>query len=140
MEKTFFMIKPDGVKRHLIGEIITRLEKKGLTLVAMKMMHITRELARQHYAEHVDKSFYEFLENFITSGPVIVMVWSGEHAIQTVRQIMGKTNPLEAATGTIRGDYALVMNENVVHGSDSPVSAEREIGLFFKEDEIILDA
>ena len=137
MEETFFMIKPDGTRRNLVGEIISRIEKKGLTIKAMKMMQISDELAKKHYAEHVDKPFFSDLKEFITSGPVVAMVVEGPSAIKTVRKMMGETDPAEFAPGTIRGDYALSIDENVVHGSDSPESAEREIGLFFNEDEIM---
>lgn len=137
MEKTFVMVKPDGVQRHLVGEIISRFEKKGLQLVGLKMMQVSRELAARHYAEHEGKPFYEGLINFITSGPVVAMVWQGQNAIAIVRNLMGKTNPAEAAPGTIRGDFAMFTGNNVVHGSDSPASAEREIGLFFKADELV---
>lgn len=137
MEQTFFMIKPDGVKRNLVGEVISRIEEKGLTIKAMKMMQISDELAKEHYAEHVDKPFFPDLKEFITSGPVVAMVVAGPQAIKTVRNMMGATDPFEATLGTIRGDYALTIDENVVHGSDSLESAEREINLFFAEDEIV---
>ncbi|SJZ31094.1 nucleoside-diphosphate kinase [Selenihalanaerobacter shriftii] len=137
MEKTFFMIKPDGVKRNLVGDVVSRVEKRGLTIKAMKMLQISDELAKKHYAEHVDKPFFSDLEEFITSGPVVAMVVEGPKAIKTVRNMMGATDPFEAKPGTIRGDYALIIDENVVHGSDSAESAEREINLFFNEDEIV---
>ncbi|MBC2372483.1 nucleoside-diphosphate kinase [Listeria booriae] len=137
MEKTYLMVKPDGVQRGLIGEIVGRLEKKGLKLVGAKFMQIDEELAKQHYAEHVGKAFFPDLLAFITSGPVFAMVWEGDEAISLARHMMGKTNPLEAEQGTIRGDLAVHMNRNVIHGSDSPESAQREIGLFFKEEELI---
>ncbi|MBC1557613.1 nucleoside-diphosphate kinase [Listeria booriae] len=137
MEKTYLMVKPDGVQRGLIGEIVGRLEKKGLKLVGAKFMQIDEELAKQHYAEHVGKAFFPDLLAFITSGPVFAMVWEGDEAISLARHMMGKTNPLEAEQGTMRGDLAVRMNRNVIHGSDSPESAQREIGLFFKEEELI---
>ncbi len=137
MEKTFVMIKPDGVQRNLVGEIISRFEKKGLKLVAMKMLVISRSLAEEHYQEHVGKPFFEELVSFITSGPVVAMVWEGLEVIPLVRDMMGKTNPSVAAPGTIRGDYAIFTGNNIVHGSDSPQSAEREINLFFKTDELL---
>ncbi|MBC1490250.1 nucleoside-diphosphate kinase [Listeria booriae] len=137
MEKTYLMVKPDGVQRGLIGEIVGRLEKKGLKLVGAKFMQIDEELAKQHYAEHVGKAFFPDLLAFITSGPVFAMVWEGDEAISLARHMMGKTNPLEAGQGTMRGDLAVHMNRNVIHGSDSPESAQREISLFFKEEELI---
>lgn len=137
MEKTFVMLKPDAVQRNLSGEIIARLEKRGLKLVALKMLQISRELAEQHYAEHVGKPFFQSLVHFITSGPVIAMIWEGQNAVQLVRRMMGSTDPQHADAGTIRGDFALFMGNNVIHGSDSPGSAEREMGLFFKAGEII---
>lgn len=137
VEKTFLMVKPDGIQRGLIGEIIQRFERKGFQLVAAKLMQISRELAEQHYAEHKEKPFFEELVNFITSGPVLAMVWQGENIIQISREMMGKTNPAEALPGTIRGDYGVQVSMNVIHGSDSPASAEREINLFFTEDELI---
>ncbi|WP_186577805.1 nucleoside-diphosphate kinase [Aquibacillus kalidii] len=136
MEKTFLMVKPDAVQRGLIGEIVARFEKKGFKLVGGKLMVITEELASQHYAEHKGKPFFQSLVDFITSGPVFAMVWEGEDIISTARQMMGKTKPNEALPGTIRGDLAVVMNKNVIHGSDSPESAEREIALFFSENEL----
>ncbi|SET90172.1 nucleoside-diphosphate kinase [Salinibacillus kushneri] len=137
MEKTFLMIKPDGVQRNLIGEIVTRFEKKGFQLSGAKLMNISNEKAEKHYGEHKDKPFFGELVDFITSGPVFAMVWEGENVIATARQMMGKTNPQEAAPGTIRGDYGLTVGKNIIHGSDSPESAEREIQLFFENDEIL---
>jgi nucleoside-diphosphate kinase len=131
MEQTLVLVKGDGVKRRLIGEIIRRLESKGLDIRAMKLMDVSRELAEEHYAEHRDKPFFEELVEFITSTPVVAMTVEGEGAIQTVRNLMGATDPAKAAPGTIRGDLALSMPDNLVHGSDSPESAERELGLFF---------
>ncbi len=137
MERTFIMVKPDGVQRNLIGEIVSRFEKKGYQLVAAKLMQVPQDLAEKHYAEHREKPFFQELVDFITSGPVFAMVWQGEGVIATARQMMGKTNPQEALPGTIRGDFGLTVGKNVIHGSDSPESAEREIDLWFNEDEIL---
>jgi len=131
MQSTFVMIKPDGVRRGLVGEVISRLERKGLTLVRMRMLTIPDEMARQHYAEHTKKPFFDELVSFITSGPVVAMDWSGPSAISVARSVMGTTNPLEASPGTIRGDFGTVITENIVHGSDSTESASRELALFF---------
>lgn len=136
MEKTFLMVKPDGVQRNLIGEIVTRFEKKGYKLVGAKLMVISQELAEQHYGEHKERPFFGELVDFITSGPVFAMVWEGDNVIATARKMMGATNPLEADTGTIRGDFGIQVGMNIIHGSDSPESAEREINLFFNENEI----
>jgi nucleoside-diphosphate kinase len=136
-ERTFVMVKPDGVKRGLIGEIVSRFETRGFKLVAAKVMRISPDLAKKHYAEHVEKHFYKELETFITSGPVFAMVWEGEDAISQIRRMMGKTNPMESDPGTIRGDFGLHKTENLVHGSDGPESAKREISLFFKDDEFV---
>jgi nucleoside-diphosphate kinase len=132
-ESTFVMVKPDGVRRGLVGEVISRLERKGMTLDKMRMLTIDDDLASRHYAEHVDKPFYGELAAFITSGPVVAMQWSGESAVVVARTLMGTTNPAEAAPGTIRGDFGMIITENVVHGSDSPASAERELGLYFED-------
>ncbi|MCW3489560.1 nucleoside-diphosphate kinase [Dethiobacter alkaliphilus] len=137
MERTYVMVKPDGVQRNLTGEIISRFEKKGFQLVGLKLMQITPELAGKHYGEHEGKPFYGELIDFITSGPVVAMVWQGQNVVSVIRNMMGKTNPAEAAPGTIRGDYAVFMGNNVVHGSDSPESAEREINLFFSPEELV---
>ncbi|UFT97625.1 nucleoside-diphosphate kinase [Radiobacillus kanasensis] len=137
MEKTFLMVKPDGVQRDLVGDIVSRFEKKGFKLAGAKLMQITKELAEEHYGEHNGKPFFPELVSFITSGPVFAMVWEGDNVIATARQMMGKTNPQEALPGTIRGDYGLTVGKNVIHGSDAPESAEREIGLFFSEGELI---
>jgi nucleoside-diphosphate kinase len=131
MERTFIMIKPDGVARRLIGEVIGRFERKGLTLTNLRMLTIDEELAQHHYAEHVDKGFFRELLSFITSGPVVAMEWSGEGAVSAARAVIGPTDPMKAGPGTIRGDYGLAVTQNIVHGSDSPESAERELGLFF---------
>lgn len=130
------MVKPDGVQRGLVGEVVSRLEKKGLQPVAIKMMQISPELAAQHYGEHRGKPFFEGLLSFITSGPVVAMVWEGDNAVAVSRTLIGSTNPQEAAPGTIRGDLALFTGNNLVHGSDSPESARREIDLFFRDAEI----
>lgn len=132
-EKTFTMIKPNGVADRHIGEIITRIERSGLTIERMEMLTITPELAAKHYAEHEGKPFYDGLIEFITSGPVVAMVVSGESAITKMRSLMGPTDPVKAAPGTIRGDFGLTTRQNVIHGSDSPESAAREINLFFGE-------
>ncbi|MBM4762124.1 nucleoside-diphosphate kinase [Bacillus sp. B15-48] len=137
MEKTFLMVKPDGVQRNVIGEIVSRFEKKGFQLVGAKLMSIPTELAEQHYGEHKERPFFGELVEFITSSPVFAMVWQGENVIATARQMMGATNPKEAAPGTIRGDLGLTVGKNIIHGSDSPESAVREIGLFFKEEELV---
>ena len=131
MERTFVMVKPDGVRRRLAGEVITRIEAKGYSIVEMKLFTIDEDLAKRHYAEHTEKPFFGELVSFITSGPVVAMVVEGDDAVKGSRQIMGATNPLEAVPGSIRGDFASVITENIVHGSDSPESATREIGLFF---------
>ncbi|NYE57374.1 nucleoside-diphosphate kinase [Carboxydothermus ferrireducens] len=137
MERTFIMVKPDGVQRGLVGEIISRFEKRGFKLVGLKLMQISRELAETHYGEHKGKPFFEGLVNFITSGPVVAMVWEGKEVIATAREMMGATNPLKALPGTIRGTYGIDVGRNVIHGSDSPESAAREIALFFKEEELL---
>ena len=131
VENTFIMVKPDGVARGLVGEVISRFERKGLTLEKIRGLNISEDLARTHYAEHVEKPFFADLLEFITSGPVVAMEWSGEDAISVCRSIMGATNPRDAAPGTIRGDFGLEVTENLVHGSDGPESAERELDLFF---------
>lgn len=132
-ESTFVMVKPDGVRRGLVGEVISRFESKGMTLEEMRMLTIDDDLASRHYAEHVDKPFFGELAAFITSGPVVAMQWSGESAVVVARTLMGTTNPAEAAPGTIRGDFGAIITENIVHGSDSPTSAERELALFFQD-------
>ena len=131
IQNTYVMVKPDGVARGLVGEVIGRLERKGLKLEKLRMLTISEELAGQHYAEHVERPFFGELIAFITSGPVVAMEWSGESAISVCRTMMGATNPAEAAPGSIRGDLATVMTENIVHGSDGTESAARELALFF---------
>lgn len=138
VERTFVMVKPDGVQRGLCGEIVSRLEKKGLKFVAVKFMLIKKETAESHYGEHKGKGFYDSLISFITSGPVLAMVLEGDNAVSVCRGIMGKTNPQESAPGTIRGDFGMVTGMNLIHGSDSPASAEREISIFFRPEELIL--
>ncbi len=133
MERTLILIKPDAFARNLSGEIIARFERKGLRLVAMNLMTLTREKAERHYAEHAGKGFYDELVTFITSGPLVAMVLEGEQAVVAARQVIGATNPLEATTGSIRGDYAIEVGQNMVHGSDSTESAAREVGLFFPD-------
>ncbi|MFN4180219.1 MAG: nucleoside-diphosphate kinase [Armatimonadota bacterium] len=135
-ERTFVMVKPDGVQRGLVGEIIGRLERKGLKLVGLKMIWLSRELAERHYEMHKGKSFFDDLINFITSGPVVAMVWEGENAIALVRTMMGALEPTEATPGSIRGDFACTKTMNLIHGADSQENAEREIKLFFSDDEI----
>ncbi len=137
MARTFVMVKPDGVRRGLVGEVIRRLEQKGLKLKAMKLIQVTGELAAQHYAEHQSKPFYPDLIAFITSGPAVPMVFEGREAVVVARTIMGATDPVKALPGTVRGDFGIEMTENIVHGSDSPESAEREISLYFAPNEIV---
>ena len=129
--KTFFMIKPDGVQRNLVGEIISRVEAKGFSITKIKMMTISKELAEEHYGEHKDKPFFNDLVSFITSGPVVAMQVEGENVVLQIRNLMGATNPSESTPGSIRGDLATELDKNVVHGSDSDESAERELSLFF---------
>jgi nucleoside-diphosphate kinase len=131
MERTLILVKPDAFARNLTGEIIARFERKGLRLAALRQMTMTRELAQQHYAEHEGKPFFDELVSFITSGPLVAMVLEGVSAIEAARQVIGATNPLQASPGSVRGDYALEVGQNMVHGSDSPESAAREVKLFF---------
>ena len=131
MERTLILVKPDAFARGLTGEIVARFERKGLTIAAMRRMRVGEDLARQHYAEHDGKPFFGELVDFITSGPLVALVLEGDHAVPAARQIIGATNPLESAPGSIRGDFALETGQNMVHGSDSGESAAREIGLFF---------
>jgi nucleoside-diphosphate kinase len=133
MERTLILVKPDAYARNLTGEIIARFERKGLRLAALQQMTVSRELAARHYAEHEGKGFYGELVDFITSGPLVAMVLEGESAITAARQVIGATNPLQADTGSIRGDYAVSVGQNMVHGSDAPESAAREVGLFFPD-------
>jgi nucleoside-diphosphate kinase len=133
VERTLILVKPDAFARNLTGEIIARFERKGLRLVALEQMTISRELGSEHYVEHEGKPFYGELVDFITSGPLVAMVLSGDQAITAARQVIGATNPLEASPGSVRGDYAIAVGQNMVHGSDSPESAEREVKLFFPD-------
>jgi nucleoside-diphosphate kinase len=133
MERTLILVKPDAFARNLTGEIIARFERKGLRLVALQQLTMTRELAQQHYAEHEGKPFFEELVAFITSGPLVAMALEGDHAVVAARQAIGATNPLEASPGSIRGDFAVEVGQNMVHGSDSPESGVRELGLFFPD-------
>lgn len=137
MERTLVLVKPDGVQRSLIGEIITRLERRGLRLIGMKFMQMSRELAARHYHVHKGKPFYDGLIDYITSGPIVAMVWEGPNAIKIVRDTMGSTRPGEAAPGTIRADFGLEVGRNLVHGSDGPDTAAFEVDLFFGPDELI---
>ncbi|MEJ5197454.1 MAG: nucleoside-diphosphate kinase [Anaerolineae bacterium] len=137
MERTFVMLKPDAVQRGLVGELINRFERRGLRIVAMKMVQVTPEFAQKHYAAHVGKSFFDGLIRYITSGPVVAMVLEGTNAIQVCRDTMGATNPAKAAPGTIRADFALEMGRNLVHGSDGPETAAFEIGLWFAPEELL---
>jgi nucleoside-diphosphate kinase len=135
-ERTLVLIKPDGVQRELVGEIVQRIERRGLKLVGLKMMWMSKDLAARHYAEHQGKPFYDGLIAFITSGPVVAMIWQGREAVSVVRSLMGATDPLKATPGTIRGDLALDHGMNLIHGSDSPARAQTEMALFFSEGEL----
>lgn len=137
MERTYLMVKPDGVQRNIAGEIVSRFERRGFKIVGLKMFKITREQAEKHYGEHAGKPFFASLVDYITSGPVVAMVIEGRSAISAARDMMGATDPLNAAPGTIRNTYGIDLGRNVIHGSDSPESAAREIGIFFKEEELI---
>lgn len=137
LDRTLIIVKPDGVQRGLVGEVLRRLEQRGLRIAALKLMQVDDETARRHYAEHEAKPFFPELVGFITSGPVVIAVLEGIQAPAVVRRTMGSTNPADSAPGTIRGDLALSLSKNVIHGSDSPESAEREIGVFFKPEEIL---
>ncbi len=137
LERTLILIKPDGVQRRLVGRIVSRIEDKGLSIVGMKMLQVTPELSKQHYAEHVAKSFYKDLEGFITSGPVVALVVEGPEAITVMRTLMGKTNSRESAPGTIRGDLGASRQMNLIHGSDGPEAAVREISTYFNSHEIV---
>jgi len=137
MERTFVMVKPDGVQRQLAGKIVGSFERRGLKIVGLKLLRITPELAGRHYAEHRDKPFFQGLVEFITSGPVVVMVLEGKDCIAMVREMMGATDPLKSAPATIRGRYGIDIGRNLVHGSDSPASAGREIALFFNAEELL---
>ena len=138
IERTLVLVKPDGVKRRLIGEILTRFEKRGLVPIAMKMLRLSRQQAEAHYAEHIGKHFFSDLVDFITSGSIVAIVLEGPNAIRTTRVMMGSTNPADALPGTIRGDFALTMDQNIIHGSDGPESATREIAAFFSDAEVFI--
>lgn len=137
MERTLVLVKPDGVERGLVGEVISRLERRGLRLVAAKFMQVSRELAETHYAVHKGRGFYEGLINYIVSAPVMAMVWEGHNAVAAVRQTMGSTRPTEAAPGTLRHDFALEVGRNLTHASDEPANAEKEVALWFKPEELV---
>ncbi len=137
MERTFIAIKPDGVQRHLVGEIIHRFEAKGFTLVGLKMMKVSRELAEKHYEVHQGKAFFSGLIDFITSAPVIAMVWEGENVVTAARNLIGATNPTTANTGSIRGDFGVSIGRNLIHGSDAIETAKTEIALWFKDEELV---
>lgn len=137
VQRTFVAIKPDGVQRGLIGDIVSRFEKKGLKIIGMKFMQVSRQLAETHYGEHKGKPFFDGLVNFITSGPILALVLEGKEAIAVSRTLIGATNPVSAAPGTIRGDLALEIGRNIVHGSDGPESAKREISIFFSDEELV---
>ena len=137
MERTFLMIKPDGVQRNLVGEVIKRLENKGFALVGLKLMSVSRELAEQHYDVHKERPFFGGLVEFIVSSPVVAMVWEGEGVVASARKIIGATNPLAAEPGTIRGDFGVSIGRNLIHGSDAIETAQREIALWFKDDELV---
>lgn len=136
MERTFLMIKPDGVQRGLVGEIIKRYETKGFTLVGLKLLSVSRDLAEKHYAVHKERPFFAGLVDFITSGPVVAMVWEGEGVIAAARKMIGATKPLDAEPGTIRGDFGVTVGRNIIHGSDAPETAKEEIALWFSDSEL----
>lgn len=137
MERTYCMVKPDGVQKGLIGEIIKRIEKKGYKIIGLKMLRLSKSMAEEHYKEHVEKPFFPGLLKYITSGPVVAMVVEGKNAVKGMRTLMGSTNPMEAAPGTIRGDFGIDMGRNVIHGADSVESASREIAIYFKQEELV---
>jgi len=137
MEKTFIALKPDAVQRGVIGDIITRFERKGFKLVGMKFMQVTRQMAETHYGEHKDKPFFGGLVDFITSSPIVAMAWEGNNVVAEARKMMGATNPKDSAPGTIRGDFAVDLGRNIIHGSDSVESAERELGIFFADGDLV---
>lgn len=137
MERTFIALKPDAVQRGLIGEIITRFEKKGFKLVGLKLQQVTRAMAEEHYGEHKERPFFKGLVDFITSSPIVAMAWEGDNVVETARKMMGATNPKDSAPGTIRGDFSIDLGRNIIHGSDSVASAERELKIFFSNDELV---
>lgn len=137
MERTYLMIKPDGVQRNIVGEVIKRLETKGFTLVGLKLLKVSRELAEKHYGVHKERPFFKSLVEFIISGPVVAMVWEGDGVVASARKIIGATNPLNAEPGTIRGDFGVNIGRNLIHGSDGIETAQAEIALWFSEDELV---
>ncbi len=137
LERTFIMIKPDGVQRNLVGKIVSRFETKGFTLVGMKLMQVSRELAEEHYGVHKERPFFGSLVDFIISAPVVAMVWEGDGVVASARKLIGATNPLAAEPGTIRGDFGVTIGRNIIHGSDAIETAQAEIALWFKEDELV---
>lgn len=137
MERTFIMIKPDGVQRNLVGEVVRRFETKGFTLVGLKFMQVSRELAEKHYDVHKERPFFGGLVDFITSAPVVAMVWEGDGVVAAARKVIGATNPLTAEPGTIRGDYGVSIGRNLIHGSDATETAQTEISLWFSDDELV---
>lgn len=137
IERSLILVKPDGVQRRLIGTVVSRIENKGLKIVGMKMLRVTQELARKHYAEHVEKPFYPLLEEFITAGPVVALAVEGPEAIAVMRALMGSTNGRESAPGTIRGDYGVSRQMNLIHGSDGPEAAARELQIYFRQEELL---
>ena len=137
MERSLILVKPDAMERKLAGAIIARLEQKGFKLVALRMLHMDKALAEQHYAVHRDKPFFAALVNYITSAPIVAAVFEGDNAIESIRKVMGATNPANAEKGTIRGDFGIDIEHNSVHGSDSPETAQKEIGLFFQDKELL---
>jgi nucleoside-diphosphate kinase len=137
LERTFLAVKPDGLERKLVGEILRRFEAKGFTLVGLKLLQVSRELAEQHYDAHKEKAFFAGLVDFITSGPVVAMVWEGDGVVASARKIIGATNPLSSEPGTIRGDYGVSIGRNLIHGSDAVDTAQREISLWFKDEELV---
>ncbi len=137
MERTFIALKPDAVQRGLIGEIVSRFERKGFKLVGMKLTQVTRAMAEEHYGEHKEKPFFKGLVDFITSGPIVALAWEGDNVVETARKMMGATNPKDSAPGTIRGDFSIDLGRNIIHGSDSVASAERELKIFFSKDELL---
>jgi len=139
LERTFVAVKPDGVQRGIVGEVISRFERRGLKLIGLKLIQVSPDTAEKHYGEHKGKPFYEGLVNFITSGPVVAMVWEGKNSIALARNVIGATNPANAAPGSIRGDLAVDIGRNIVHGSDGPESAEREVAIFFNHSELLSD-
>lgn len=136
MERTFIAIKPDGVQRGLVGAIVQKFEAKGFQLAGLKLMQVSRELAEEHYGEHKERPFFPGLVEFITSGPVVAMVWEGKGVVASARKMIGKTNPLDSEPGTIRGDYGIDIGRNIIHGSDAPETATREIALWFNDSEL----